>query len=230
MVAIPQDIIYNIIEAVSDDRRSLKECALVSSSFLLPCRKHLFSKLTLDGYHDHHGPYGVCQIEPEKYCEMLHQFFVENPVLQSFVKSITIKPEWRNCTQLIAILRLPFCYLESFSIRSGPTKWNKFSNELKDALLTIIHSSTIKTLCVEHVLVPIVLSLVDLNLTKLKLTAFWPNEFVGKQSRLLTPAASDSEGVATTTASHTVVDHCKCKFFGPVEGMRFPTFGYFSLI
>ena len=159
-------------------------------------------------------------------------FFVENPVLQSFVKSITIKPEWRNCTQLIAILRLPFCYLpvESFSIRSGPTKWNKFSNELKDALLTIIHSSTIKTLCVEHALVPIVLSLVDLNLTKLELTAFWPNEFVGKQSRLLTPAASDSEGVATTTASHTVVDHCKCKFFGPVEGTRFPTFGYFSLI
>ena len=237
MVAIPQDIIYYIIEAVSDDRRSLRECALVSTSFLLPCRKHLFSKLqvSLNGYHDH-GPYGICQLEPGEKLERLHQLLVENPVLQSFVKSITIEPrnrsfEW-NCTPLIAILRLPFCSLESFSIHPGPMKWNDFSNELKDTILTIIHSSTIKTLCVEHALVPIVLFL-GLNLTKLELTTYWPNEFVGKQSRLLTLAASDSdsEGVATTTtASHTVVDHCKCNFFGPVEGTRFPTSGYFSLI
>ena len=105
MVTIPQDIIYNIIEAVASggyNRRSLKECALVSSSFLLPCRKHLFSNLYLSR---------------DQNCQRLHQFLVENSVVQSFVRSITIDLCWLlNCTSLIAILRLPFCCLKSFSM------------------------------------------------------------------------------------------------------------------
>ena len=95
-VAIPQDIIDNIIEAVGDDKRLLKKYALVSSSFLLPCRKRLFSKVSL----------GRIEI-----CEEFHQFLVENPVVQSFVRKITFKlhrSSWRfttmNRTSLIAIL------------------------------------------------------------------------------------------------------------------------------
>ena len=225
-VAIPQDIIYYIVEAVAsdDDRDSLKKCALVSSSFLLPCRKRLFSELSL----------GRDQI-----CQRLHQFLVENPVIQSFVRSITLNP-WRRsfkykCTSLIAILRLSFCCLKSFSINMPsvwvdcPFNWNDFSSELRDALSTVIHSSTLKILNLKNIMMPIMLFL-GLNLTKLELTANSPNELLGKQSRLLAPAASDSEGVATTTASHTVVDHCKCNFFGPLDGTRFPTSAYFSLI
>ena len=77
-VAIPQDIIDNIIEKVGDDCRLLRKCALVSSSFLLPSRKHLFkfSKIVLRG---------------DEACQRLHQFLVENPAIQSSVRSITFK-------------------------------------------------------------------------------------------------------------------------------------------
>jgi hypothetical protein len=52
-----------------------------------------------------------------------------------------------NRTSLIAILQLPFCRLESFSInRWYPLHWNDFSSELNDALSTIIHWSSLKTL------------------------------------------------------------------------------------
>lgn len=110
-VVIPQDIIDTIIEAVGDDSPSLKNCAMVSSSFVLPTRKQLFSKLYL---------------RSDDACQMLHQFLVENPVIQCFVKSITIGQNWNNSkqmnlnqTSLIGILRLPFCRLESFSLAGG---------------------------------------------------------------------------------------------------------------
>ena len=206
-VAIPQDIIYNIIEAVGDDKRLLKACALVSSSFLLPCRKHLFSKLSLIRASD-------------QTCQRLHQFLVENPVVQSFVRSITIGLyKLLNCTSIIAILRLPFCCLESFSIFGW--NWNNFSSELKDTLSTVIHSSTLKTLHLDGINVPNMLFL-GINLTKLELSNVSFNEFDGKQSRLLTPGAS---GEMATTAPHTVVDHCVWNYFEPVPvyGTTFPT-------
>jgi hypothetical protein len=221
-VTIPQDIIYNIIEAVAGhDKRLLKECALVSSSFLLPCRKHLFSSLYLIR---------------DQACRRLHQVLVENPVVQSFVRSITIRPyEPLNYTSLIAILRLPFCSLESFSIIGSNMRyqatlnWNNFSSELKDTLSTIIHSPTLKTLHLDEISVPTML-FHGINLTKLELTTFWPlspNEFDGEQSRLLTQAAS--EGMPTT-ALHTVVDYCVWNYYRSMCCTRFPTSAYFSLI
>jgi hypothetical protein len=105
--------------------------------------------------------------------------------------------------------------------------WNDFSSELKDALSTIISSSTLKTLHLDKVLnVPIML-FHGIHLTKLGLSSLSPNDFDGEQSRLLTPAAL--EGVATT-ASHTVIDQCVWKFYKPVHGTRFPISAYFSLI
>ena len=220
-LTIPQDIIDNIIEAVGDDSHLLKKCALVSSSFLLPSRKRLFSNISL--------------FRVDQACQQLHQLLVENPVIQSFVRSITISPDYTsskshlqlNRTSLIAILRLPFCCLESFSINVWyPSNWNDFSSELKDALLTIIHSSTLKTLYLENIDVPIML-FHGIHLTRLELRSVSPSNFGGKQSRLLTPAAS--EGVATT-ASHTVVDQCVWNFDEPMHGTRFPASACFSLI
>ena len=218
MVAIPQDIIDNIIEAAGDDKRLLKACALVSSSFLLPCRKHLFSKLYL------------IRDQP---CQRLHQVLVENPVVQSFVRSIAIGLyELLNSTSLIAILRLPFCCLESLSIIGNdlwsrtPLDWNDFSSELKDTLSTVLHSSTLKTLYFNKISVPIMLFLdIRVNLTELELTdvGVSSNEFDGEQSRLLTPAASE-------VVLHTVVDNCVWNYLEPVYGTRFSTSAYLSLI
>jgi hypothetical protein len=104
--------------------------------------------------------------------------------------------------------------------------WNDFDSELKDALSTIIHLSTLKTLYLDRVNVPMML-FHGIHLTKLVLTSLLLNDFDGKQAKLLTQAAS--EGVATTT-SHTVIDHCVWNFFEPVHGTRLPTSAYFSLI
>ena len=217
-VAIPQDIIDNIIEAVDDDDRLLRKCALVSSSFLLPCRKRLFSSLFLID---------------DQACQRLYQFLIENPVVQSFVKSIHIASHYTasrfplsNCTSLIAILRLTFCCLKRFAIYTGnPLNWNDFSSEMKDALSTIIHSSTLQTLDLTRVNVPITF-FGGIHLAKLRLNSLCLNGLDGKQPSSLTPAASEGE----TTASHTVLEECEWNFFSPVRGTRFSTSLYLSLI
>ena len=73
-IDIPQDIIDNVIAAVGDDTNLLKQCNLVSSSFLRPSRKQLFSRITIS----------------HETCKGIHQLFVQNPVILSFVRTITV--------------------------------------------------------------------------------------------------------------------------------------------
>jgi hypothetical protein len=227
---IPQDIIYNVIAAVDDDTRVLKQCALVSSSFLLPSRKQLFSRITLSS---------------DQTCHGIHQFLVQNPVIQSFVRSITLvedihrqNPVWMNGTSLLAILRLPFCYLECFTITLDWSVWVPFnwdwsacSSELKDAFSNIIDSSTLKTLTINGITnVPITCLLPIVHLTTLELHSMSPNDFRDENSSSLTRAAS--KGV-TPMASHTViqVDRCVWHFISyHVRGTRLPSSAYFSVI
>ena len=210
---IPQDIIDNVIAAVGDDKHLLQQCALVSSSFLLPTRKQLFSKITLSN---------------GQKCQRIHQFLVQNPVIQSFVRTITvaytahhvpssIRPkggtDWIDDTSLPAIFRLPFCRLECFSIYFRHWRldywarnWDSFSNELKDALSNIIHSSTLKTLSLDRIAdLPITLFLHIVHLTTLELSLS-PNSFCDENSNSLTSLASESTRPVTPIASHTVID------------------------
>ena len=205
-VDIPQDIIDNVIAAVGDDTRLLKQCALVSSSFLLPSRKQLFSRITL---------------RSDQSCQGIHQLLVQNPVIQSFVRSIALKEqlyssnsEWINGTSLLAILRLPFHCLERFSI-AVTQDYRYFSGELKDALSNIIHTSTLKTLSLFGVTqVPITFFLHIVHLTTLELYSISPSNFSGENSssESLTRTWAASNGVASRTAP--VIDRCVWHF-GP---------------
>jgi hypothetical protein len=170
---------------------------------------------------------------------------VQNPVIQSFVRTITLvedihrqHPVWVNGTSLLAILRLPFCCLECFTItldRSdwAPFNWDwyAFSSEVKDALSNIIHSSTLKTLTINGMTnVPITYLLPIFHLTTLELHSMSPNDFHDKNSSSLVPAAS--KGVAPM-ASRTVirVDRCVWHFSGyHIRGTRLPSSAYFSVI
>ena len=237
-VEIPQDIIDSIIVAVGDDTHLLKQCALVSSSFLLPSRKKLFSRITLSS---------------DQTCQRLHQFFLQNPLILSSVKAITLTEyltswrtreiEWINSTSLPAILRLPFCCLECFSINFSPDwdlkpwNWNTFSSELKDALSNIIHSANLKTLSLEGVTkVPITFFLYIVHLTTLELHFVSPNDFRDENSSSLTEALAASKGVAPTP-SHLVIDRCMWRLREYSEyhseharGTRSSSSTYFSLI
>ena len=191
---IPQDIIDNVVAAVGDDKRLLKQCSLVSTSFLLPCRKLLFSKISL---------------ENDQTCQGIHQFLVQNPVIQSFVGTIILtlqNRQWVNGTSLLGILGLPLCRLEHFSIGcswGGPSNWNSFSNELKDALSNFIHSSNLKSLSLRTIKVPFTFFLHIVHLTTLELwDAIQLNDFGNDEnSSPLTLAVS--KGVAPI-ASHTL--------------------------
>lgn len=106
-VEIPQDTIYNVIAAVGDDTHLLKQCSLVPSLFLYPSRKQLFSRITLDS---------------DETCQEIHQFFVQNPVIQPCVRTITINSKinsktdstwphkWTSGVSPLAILRLRFVF------------------------------------------------------------------------------------------------------------------------
>ena len=212
---IPQDIVDIVIAEVGDDISSLKQCALVSSSFLRPSRKQLFSRIVLRSDQNSQG---------------FHQLLVRNPLIQSFIKSITIfgdgsrsvNPKWMNGTSLVAILRLPFCCLERFSIvmcpdywNMIPWNWNSFSSELKDALSNIIYSSNIKTLSLEGInKLPNTFFLHVVHLPTLELHFLSPNDFGYESSSSLT-----SMGVIGRCVWHLRKND--------VRGTRFASSAYF---
>ena len=224
LVELPQDIIDNVIAAGGDDMDLLKQCSLVSSSFLHTSRKHLFSRISIGS---------------DETCQGIHQFLIQNPVVQTFVKAITLTesmpnwrmtPEWLNGTSLLAILRLPFCCLECFSIvlleddeqpmtfflsEDVPPEywdWNDFSSEMKDALSNIILSSTLKTIRLDGVVnVPTTFFLHVTHLTTLELHSLAPNCFYDENSSTLPVTRAASKGVGPM-ASHTVIDRCVWRF------------------
>ena len=217
---IPQDIIDNVIAAVAsgddfDDKQLLKKCALVSSSFLLPSRKRLFSKISLRG---------------ESCCEEIYQFFIRNPVIQSSVRTVILNvkndgshfaqthettescrnriSKWMNGTSLLAILRLPFCYLEHFSIIMDKSylswDWNSFNSEMKDALSNFLHSPTLKTLCLDGIhKVPTAFFHHIVHLKTLQLECLLPNHFGGEDSSSPTRPRGDS---------NILIDRCIWRF------------------
>ena len=215
-VEIPQDIIDNVIAALGNDARSLKQCALVSSSCLNPSRKQLFYNINF-GY----------DVEA---CHRLHQVLVQNPVIRSFVRRIFVNPNGHWGSKLtfeksvLAILQLPFCHLEELSLYT--VKGSGFSGgSLKDAFSTLLHSPTLKILYLTNINnAPITLFHGIVHLTELGLSSVSFIYSGGEQPSSLTP-----KGVATK-ASYIVVDRCVWSFWEPTDGRRFPKYANFSLI
>ena len=205
-VEIPQDIIDTVIAEVGDDTHFLKQCSLVSSSFLFSSRRKLFSRITL---------------RSDETCQGIHQLLVQNPIIQSSVRAITLEdssggkfPKWMNDTPLLSILRLPFSCLESFSVNLcmhswnlEPWNWDSFSSELKDALSNIILSSNLKTLSFKGIAkIPITFFLQIVHLTTFEFYFHSPNDFDNANSSSLT-----SKGVAPMTrlmTPHAAIDRC----------------------
>ena len=193
MVEIPQDIIDNVIMAVGDDSHLLKQCSLVNSSFLLPSRKKLFSRITL---------------ENDETCQNIYEFLVQNPSIQSYIRAITLTAKivpnkkyrytWLiRCLSLPAILELEFRCLELFSINVVPNYyylkpwcWDDFSKGLKAALSKVIGLPSLKILDLEGITkVPNSVFLHINHLTTLNLHFVSPNDFLYTDSSSLTPTS-----------------------------------------
>ena len=215
-VEIPQDIIDNVIAALGNDKDSLKQCALVSSSFLLPSRKQLFYSISF-------GSNGEA-------CHRLHQVLVQNPDIRSCVRRLNVYhgrgSKLTFDKSLLPILQLPFCHLREFSLSYlWSVNWSGLSDELKDALSTLIHSPTLKIVALVNIdNAPITLFLGIVHLTKLNLSSVSLNYSDDEQPSSLTP------NVVATTTSDTVIDQCVWSFGGSMHGRKFPKYAYFSLI
>ena len=199
---IPQDIIDSIIAVVSDDTPLLKQCSLVSSSFLIPSRKHLFSRITINSEESSKG---------------IHQLLIRNPFIQPCVKSITMNGfmylDWMTDPFLLVIFRLPFSTLESLLINfprdndcqwdswdwsydAETWDWNHFSSDMRDALSIIILSSSLKRLSLNGVTgLPITFFLFTAPLTMLELDSLTPNDFYDEGSISESLIGVDSKGI-----------------------------------
>lgn len=143
-LTIPQDIIDGVIEAI-DTKSTLRRCALVSSSFLLPSRKRLFSHIHL---------------RSDTQCKRLHSVLIENSHILSFITNLTVirrVPQtklsldlWfsKNPSSLLAILRLPLHRLTAFSLVSSPPflQWGRISSNVQAAIQHIIRLPSLSKL------------------------------------------------------------------------------------
>lgn len=142
-LSTPQDIVEAIIEIADYD--TLLQCALVSQSFLFPSRKMLFSDIVLQN---------------EMQSDRLQRILVQNPYIQSFIKSLTIlnkedgegPHQWltgkRSISALLATLHLPLHHMASFSLISSPFPiyWSYLHDTLKSALRNIFCSPSLTKL------------------------------------------------------------------------------------
>jgi hypothetical protein len=133
---------------VVDDVDTLLQCASVSRPFLHSSRKWLFSDIHLQN---------------AEQCERLYPILVQNPHIQSFIRSLTVLKKdhyvegynglgpgyfktnrWllndASSPSLPLILCLPLHCLKSFSFISSPnfTSWKDLSSDLRTALRNIM--------------------------------------------------------------------------------------------
>jgi hypothetical protein len=156
-LSIPQEIIDSIIGKIDvQDKALLKKCALISHSFLHPSRKQLYSFISLNSGQD---------------CQRLCRMDVQTRYLRLFVKTLHISDVFAesilNNEYLLPILRLPLRRLETLSVSSEEyyVPWDILTDNMREALWNVIHSSPLTSLTLRSILeVPIDLFL---GLTKL---------------------------------------------------------------
>ena len=151
-MALPQELIDHIIAQVADRYHwdALQQCSLVSHSFLLPSRKHLFTNI---------------HINRATQCDKLHAVLARHPYIQSFIQYLRIlyndhtypdDPSLCDNKSLIAILQLPLRCLKDLTIcsLSVPLKWDNLNHEMKHALWVIIRCPTLTELTCSRLNIP----------------------------------------------------------------------------
>ncbi|KAF5374483.1 hypothetical protein D9615_009064 [Tricholomella constricta] len=136
VLRIPEDIISTILDELSSDIEALKQCSLVSQSFLPLCHKLLFSDICL--YHPTRSR-GICRL------------IVDNPSFASYIRTVEIIPgvfstefhgrDWVTFedTKLAPLLQ-KLHNLHAFSLckmTSPPIPWNTLPANLRSTILNL---------------------------------------------------------------------------------------------
>ncbi|KAF5376256.1 hypothetical protein D9615_008524 [Tricholomella constricta] len=134
-LSIPEDIISAILDQLSPDIDSLKQCSLVSRSFLPHCQKLLFSDICLD--------------HPTR-SRRLYHFITNNPSFIPYIRRINIisifrgpsrdDPEWMTCEDTLAPLLQTLHNLHAFGLINQPLRplpWHKLPADLRSTILNL---------------------------------------------------------------------------------------------
>lgn len=147
MLLIPADIIYAIIDEIRTDTHTLKQCSLVSRSFLSYSHRHLFAAIQLD--------------HPTQ-CRGLYRVLMQNPSLVSYIRRLVIvanvKPEfrgrdWVTIENTLSTVILMLHNLHAFTLRNTferPIAWDVLPIDFRSAILDLsttgIHTITLHNL------------------------------------------------------------------------------------
>lgn len=144
--SIPADIIYAIIDEICTDAYTLRQCSLVSRSFLPHSHKHLFSTIQLD----HPVP-----------CRGLYRVLMNNPSLACYIRTLivitNVKPEfrgrdWVTIENTLPTVLLMLHNLHTLTIRNTferPLLWDVLPTELRSALLDL-STTPIRTITLDR--------------------------------------------------------------------------------
>jgi hypothetical protein len=160
---IPQDIIDIIVDSLEagGEWNALRACSLVSPSFLHPCRKHIFGKISLMATGRAHiwspghpeGP-GV-QILSKRFLRLLRQ----SPHIVQYVRTLIMKSvvggdtDWMKTSEEIPSIIGLLAKLEKFEFRSKvPMHWSNFAPTVQSSLISLIRSHRLQKLALQGVM------------------------------------------------------------------------------
>ncbi|KAF5374428.1 hypothetical protein D9615_009059 [Tricholomella constricta] len=133
-LSIPEDIISTILDELSSDNESLKQCSLVSQSFLPLCHKLLFSSICLNHPTRTRGFYRV---------------ITNNVSFASYIRRVeiisSVSPEfrgrdWVTFEHTLAPLLQALHNLHAFTLRKNflpPLPWNTLPADLRSTILDL---------------------------------------------------------------------------------------------
>ena len=136
---LPTETLQIIVKALADDDdedlSSTKACSLVSSTFLLLCRKHIFASIVLDGHRT---------IPPQPNTANLIRLLSKTPEIADHIRYLDcyISNEEFDQASLPKILML-ITKLEGLKLRWPRYKRRWDSNPLRMALLHLLHLPTL---------------------------------------------------------------------------------------
>ena len=145
MINIPLDIIHSIVHHVRNDPSTLKQWSTISRSFLIPCRKHLFSTIHLSHGEDPPSP------SP---CTRLYETLHHNPQLVHNIRTLHVAndADWTlkdpSFPKLMGIIADQGTLREfSFNMRGcGSTHWpTSFPDTHQSAVYNLLGTTGLET-------------------------------------------------------------------------------------
>ena len=141
---IPQELVGEFIDILANegDIDSLRTLSLISHSFVVRCRQHLFASINLQGSGANRAQSLLQKVE------RLYQVLLRAPEIANYTHTLSFWVYRFNATAacIISKLLLQFSMINTFILRSGTSScnWTLIDPELRFAFSHLAYSPTLK--------------------------------------------------------------------------------------